>query len=440
MVQKPVLLATITIPPEFAEQQKPLHPLRKLGLTLVVGGLIIVLVGSGGAFAAYASLYGYLSFGFISLGAIIYLLPLWLEHEFGVSDHGVMFRSAQHRGAPAWLLTLGMTGAYILLYWFPEYLQHVIHSVDALSYLLRGKAADHWFLYGTLYTFAVILMGIRMLLRHRTNPYQRWRTISVMSAQLWFAFFIPAVLQLFEQPEFYFTYFWPLKYYYLDPSFVRYQLSAGTLFPVIMVWWSMVMIIVVTPILTYFYGKRWYCSWVCGCGGLAETLGDPFRHNSSKTLLAWRVERYMVYGVLVAVVLMTGLLWWNSYHQGWVLGEFSITYARIYGFLIGSVFSGVVGTGFYPILGSRVWCRFGCPMAAILGVLQKYASRFRIKTNGGQCISCGNCSTYCEMGIDVRWYAQRGEDIKRASCVGCGICSAICPRGVLTLQNTRHST
>ena len=107
----------------------------------------------------------------------------------------------------------------------------------------------------------------------------------------------------------------------------------------------------------------------------------------------------------------------------------------MYGFLIGSIFSGVIGTGFYPILGNRVWCRFGCPMAAILGLQQRLFSKFRITTNGGQCISCGNCSTYCEMGIDVRSYAQKGENIVRASCVGCGICSAVCPRGVLKLEN-----
>ena len=106
-----------------------------------------------------------------------------------------------------------------------------------------------------------------------------------------------------------------------------------------------------------------------------------------------------------------------------------------YGFFIGSAFSGVVGVGFYPLMGSRVWCRFGCPMAAYLGILQKVRSKFRITTNGGQCISCGNCSTYCEMGIDVKAYAQKGQDILRASCVGCGICSAVCPRGVLKLEN-----
>ena len=113
----------------------------------------------------------------------------------------------------------------------------------------------------------------------------------------------------------------------------------------------------------------------------------------------------------------------------------------------GSYGAGASVNRFYPILGSRVWCRFGCPMAAYLGILQRFTiklpwskeakrmSKFRITTNGGQCISCGNCSTYCEMGIDVKAYAQRQEDIVRASCVGCGICSAVCPRGVLRLEN-----
>ena len=68
-------------------------------------------------------------------------------------------------------------------------------------------------------------------------------------------------------------------------------------------------------------------------------------------------------------------------------------------------------------------------------VVQRFKSKFRITTNGGQCISCGNCSTYCEMGIDVRAYAQRGQNIIRSSCVGCGVCSAVCPRGVLNLEN-----
>lgn len=120
---------------------------------------------------------------------------------------------------------------------------------------------------------------------------------------------------------------------------------------------------------------------------------------------------------------------------GSLYGSWSGPLRQWYGFFIGAVFSGVVGVGFYPLLGSRVWCRFGCPQAAILGFVQRFFSRFRITTNGGQCMSCGNCSTYCEMGIDVRAYAEKGENIVRSSCVGCGICAAVCPRGVLKLEN-----
>jgi polyferredoxin len=199
--------------------------------------------------------------------------------------------------------------------------------------------------------------------------------------------------------------------------------------------WALLAAFVATPVLTYFYGKRWYCSWVCGCGGLAETLGDPWRQLSDKSDRAWKIERVTIYSVLGLVLLVSAVLWVDHATDDGVFRGFGGSLRHWYGFGIGALFSGVVGVGFYPLLGSRVWCRFGCPQAAILGILQRVFSRFRITTNGGQCISCGNCSTYCEMGIDVRAYAQRGENIVRASCVGCGVCAAACPRGVLKLEN-----
>ncbi len=68
---------------------------------------------------------------------------------------------------------------------------------------------------------------------------------------------------------------------------------------------GVISIFIITPILTYKYGKRWYCFWVCGCGGLAETAGDPFRHLRNKSLFAWKLERWLVLSVLVFVILMT---------------------------------------------------------------------------------------------------------------------------------------
>lgn len=367
------------------------------------------------------------------IGGALYSIS-YFRGEPGIRNNGVMFKPMTNRGAIAWILGLVLTGFYVVIYWYPSLLSGLIHIFDPLSMVLSGQPADQWFMYGAFYTLAVLVMGIRFIAKNRNSRYHIIRTFSVMFFQTGFAFLIPMFLKKLNEPEFYFTYFWPLKYSYLFPSDVSYLMNSGHL-GTFMVFWGAVMTFIATPFLSYRFGKRWYCSWVCGCGGLAETAGDPYRHLSDKSLKAWKIERWMVYSVLVFITLTTALLWLNSYFQGAILGSLSGTFAKWYGFAIGAVFSGVIGVGFYPVMGSRVWCRFGCPMAAILGIFQRFKSKFRITTNGGQCISCGNCSTYCEMGIDVRWYAQREQNIVRASCVGCGVCASVCPRGVLKLEN-----
>jgi ferredoxin-type protein NapH len=406
------------------------------GMTMIGMGLLSGLVAAFGVGAGHP--LAILSIGFLGIvvGALTYFAR-YLKRPAGINNDGVWFNSATKglRGLAGWTLGVVFTGFYIILYWHDAWLSNLIPVFDPLSLLLKGNVADKWFVYGACYTLAVLVMGVRMMYKYRHNRYQLVRTLSVMFFQLGFAFILPSVLVLLNKPEFYFTYFWPLKYDYLWPGTIGWLSDSGAGLGFFMIVWGAVMFFIATPILTYFFGKRWYCSWVCGCGGLAETLGDPFRHLSDKSMKAWKFERWSIHLVVVFVVLTTAALWINSASEGALLGGASGMLARWYGFGIGLVFAGVAGTGFYPILGNRVWCRFGCPMAAVLGMLQKWFSRFRITTNGGQCISCGNCSTYCEMGIDVRWYAQRGQNIVRSSCVGCGICAAVCPRGVLKLEN-----
>jgi Pyruvate/2-oxoacid:ferredoxin oxidoreductase delta subunit len=405
---------------------------QKIAIALAGAGIVLLLLvwAAGSAIAPVPVLFSAL--GFAMGGTALFIREEYLIRPEGIKNNGAWFRSLTARGVWGWLTGVVITLFYVCLYWFPVYLIGLIRLFDPLSRLLRGVAADQWFVYGSLYTVAVLLMGWKFLYKYRHNPYQRIRTLSVMFFQLGFAFLIPGLLMRFQQPELYFTYFWPLSYYQGTP--MAYQGYSGSGLGTFFFFFGLAMFFVGTPVLTYFFGKRWYCSWVCGCGGLAETAGDPFRHLSDKSLRAWKIERWMIHGVLVFAVLMTVLLWLNVATGRGVLQGYSQVFYKTYAFLIGSAFSGVVGVGFYPLLGSRVWCRFGCPMAAWLGIWQKKKSRFRIAVNGGQCISCGNCSTYCEMGIDVRAYAQKGEDIIRASCVGCGVCSAVCPRGVLRLE------
>jgi len=371
-----------------------------------------------------------LAFGFAGL-----VTARYRRYPPGIHHDGIFFSSTMNRGLVGWFLALVFTGFYVALYWDQALLLRVVRLVDPVSFAIRNTAADAYFLYSFLYTFLVIVFGFRMFWKYRHVRYQLVRTGSVVFVQLVFAFLLPQILRGIDQPEFYFTYFWPLQPNYLFPKDLHaLRAHPGGLGP-FLVTWGFLMSFVAVPVLTYFYGKRWYCSWVCGCGGLAETLGDPFRQLSNKSSRAWKIERWVVHGVLVLIVVVTASLWLDFAFGA--LGGFSEKLRSVYKFAIIMIFGGVAGVGFYPLLGSRVWCRFGCPQAAILGIFQRYFSRFRITTNGGQCMSCGNCSTYCEMGIDVRAYAQREAHVVRASCVGCGVCATVCPRGVLKLENGR---
>lgn len=484
---------------------------EKLSLALAMLGFALLLVACAGIYPLGKASTFVAAMASISIGTIAYTWLHYAGSHPGIKNDGVWFRSLTNRGVLGWLATIIITVFYILLYFKAEWLglgaetnTGIVALFDPLSQLFHGHKASQWFMYGTLYTVAILIFGVKFIYKYRHNRYQVVRTLSVIFFQLFLAYLIPEIMSGLND-GFDGGWFdmdlknqWPLDYDFVQQWHIDNMISAGGIG-----WFffgfSLFLVFVLSPYLTYKYGKRWYCSWVCGCGGLAETAGDPWRQLSDKRLIAWKVERWMIHLVLLfsfvmsiaviysyvgygdsnywlsrsmfTIIVLVGMLtlaaiyyylqsrnaervanrryiiavtialvgvvafvhWLAGSQQAYLLQSESLK--SWYGFYIGSVFSGVIGVGFYPIMGSRVWCRFGCPMAAILGLQQKLFSRFRITTNGGQCISCGNCSTYCEMGIDVRAYAQRGQDIVRASCVGCGVCSAVCPRGVLRLEN-----
>lgn len=487
--------------------------IQKVSLVVACLGVLILFMAWGGV-PVDANILLPTSLLSILVGTTVYAVRSYMTVPAGIKNNGVWHSSLTNRGALGWASGMLFTGFYVLLYWYPEYLgakelgnEGFVALFDPLSQLLKGKPATHWFLYGTLYTLLILSLGIKFMFKYRHNRYQLIRTIVVVIAQLFLAYLIPELLEGLNSGTPYFAkdlkQIWPLNYYivedwYLDALQVEQQAGPSGLF---YFFWSLILFLILTPVLTYYVGKRWYCSWVCGCGGLAETAGDPFRHLSSKTMSSWKLERWVVHSVMVFVLIMSIGVFYTYFSGkefdiklfsinkdiyanatmgflglsilvmlivyfkfskknkylligsgilGFIFACVAIAYytggtnvffvesaslKKWYGFGIGAAFSGVIGVGFYPILGNRVWCRFGCPMAGYMGIIQRFKSKFRITTNGGQCISCGNCSTYCEQGIDVRAYAQKGQNIVRASCVGCGVCSAVCPRGVLKLEN-----
>ena len=132
-------------------------------------------------------------------GIVIYANRTYLNQPEGIKNNGVWHRDFTNKGSWAWMIGIILTAFYVVLYWFPQYLglaeagrksTGIVGFFDPLSYILNGKPASQWFVYGTLYTIAILGLGYKFILKYRHNKYQLVRTISVMFFQLGFAFLI----------------------------------------------------------------------------------------------------------------------------------------------------------------------------------------------------------------------------------------------------------
>src|SRR6056297_3651264 len=110
-----------------------------------------------------------------------------------------------------------------------------------------------------------------------------------------------------------------------------------------------------------------------------------------------------------------------------------------YAWIVDLTMAGIIGVGFYMHFSGRVWCRFGCPLAALMHVYARF-SRFRILADKKKCISCNVCTSVCHQGIDVMHYAQQGKPMDDPECVRCSACVQSCPTGVLSFGQVEPST
>lgn len=75
------------------------------------------------------------------------------------------------------------------------------------------------------------------------------------------------------------------------------------------------------------------------------------------------------------------------------------------------------------LAGSRGWCRFVCPLGALLGLAGR-AAPVRRRADPALCTRCGVCVPRCP----ARAIAGDGLTAAAAECLLCGACDEICPR------------
>jgi ferredoxin len=80
------------------------------------------------------------------------------------------------------------------------------------------------------------------------------------------------------------------------------------------------------------------------------------------------------------------------------------------------------------IVERRFWCRYLCPLGALVGLASKFswAKRF---VNQKSCVKCGECASLCTMGAisDKRDFTS-----DPAECIMCMDCAAPCPKAAIT--------
>ncbi len=346
-----------------------------------------------------------------------------------LSKAGVTFENEWGTGRA--LKLLAVTGIVWLCYAFFKW--GGADSLKEFPFSILGKSWEvlpHWLkpgiAKGFIYTALVLGFGIPALRRWRSYPriknYQTAHFLVVMFSQAFLLFIIPEFIISNFDPNHYWRFYgiilpFPLLYeaFFYSPPLIWLALCALATF-------------VIIPIVVYWHGKR-FCSWVCGCGCLAETMGDKFRHYAPRGEDSRRIEKPVMW-VILALAVVTALAYF-LFHGGKGAGPW---YIKTYVYIVDFWLASAIGVGTYFFFGGRIWCRYLCPLAHYMRVLSAWYSKFRIKP-ADRCIACGECSRYCQMGIDVMKFALKGESVnnRNSSCIGCGICVSVCPMDNLTM-------
>ncbi|MEE8225704.1 MAG: NAD(P)-binding domain-containing protein [Kiloniellales bacterium] len=318
---------------------------------------------------------------------------------------------------------------------------------------VRLSSSGPSFYYTLAYSLVIVIFGIRRIRRRRT-PYVTVQTYTLMTIQCLPLFLLPEIVlpwlghhgffndgvvgsladQLFPLVD----YGHGREYWRAYGLILAWPLFVYNFFTEAPLWgWLVIGSIqtfVIIPLIIRRWGKGAYCGWICSCGALAETLGDTQRHKMPHGPTWNRLNMLGQVILLIAVVLFVlrvlGWIWSGS----WADWMFDVGFGRIpalnYAWTVDLLLAGVLGYGLYFWFSGRMWCRFACPLAALMHIYARF-SQFRIIADKKKCISCNVCTSVCHQGIDVMNFANKGIPMEDPQCVRCSACVQSCPTGVL---------
>lgn len=319
---------------------------------------------------------------------------------------------------------------------------------------LAVSVGEAGFWYSLAYCVAIVGFGIRRI-RRRKTPYVTYQTLSLMTFQVVPLFLLPYLVlpwlgnngafdsgglkwladQLFPAVN----YGHGREYWRAFGFILAWPLFIWNVFSSQPMWlWlgiSLVQTFVIIPGLIYFFGKGVYCGWVCSCGALAETMGDAHRskmpHGPFWNRFNMVGQVFLAFALILLGLRLVGWVFPGSFAGRWfeyLLHDIPLVN---YVWFVDLLWAGILGVALYWHFSGRVWCRFACPLAALMHIYARF-SRFAIVADKKKCISCNVCTSVCHQGIDIMSFANKGLAMRDPECVRCSACVQSCPTGVLT--------
>ena len=185
---------------------------QKIGVLVGMAGLFILVLATLGVNLGSPALWLTISLLAIGGGIVIFSKGAYAHKLPGIKNDGVWFKSMTSKGLLGWIAGIVLTGFYVILYFYAELLglgqgadgtnTGLVGLFDPLSRALSGNPASQWFVYGTLYTVAIIAFGVKFMWKYKHNRYEQLRTVSVMFFQTAFAFVIPELMARLNSDDF----------------------------------------------------------------------------------------------------------------------------------------------------------------------------------------------------------------------------------------------
>jgi polyferredoxin len=216
--------------------------------------------------------------------------------------------------------------------------------------------------------------------------------------------------------------------------------------------------------LTAVFG-RVFCGWACPLGTLHNLVGAMKKAKDRLDLAKWHRLKYFILIFLIASSLFTLQITGIMDPISLLIRSLSVSVYPAFNSAVNSSFDAVqqlniqsladitesinsfvkktllsfeqpyfqqaafIGLIFFSILGlnlyqRRFWCKYLCPLGALLGVISRYSLMKRSVSEG--CTSCGVCAGKCQANAIVGEPAGDGKAWRPAECIACHNCDDVC--------------